>query len=1032
MSETPRLDGRRRTEIRDHLESIAATYTDQWEPGTDDAGAAIVELFAAMAGDLVERLDQAPEKHRVAFFDTLGFGRRPPQAATVPVTVTVVEGAGQNVAIPSGAELEAETDDDDLRFRVGSADAFEATPARLLDVYCVDPARDRVTTHSDVISGDDESQLFVGENLQQHALYIGHPERLDLSGEATIELKIEATHEDHLADLEWEYYGESGDAGDGWHSLTRDDPVSAPFTFDLAANQKLVETERGGIECFWIRCRMPESVVTSVFDIELEDVSFGSPQNEAPVDGLYANDVPQPQTDGTVHPFGSIPRQRDAFYIASEEAFTKRGAEVTVTFAGVEADALDREGVDEIRLSWEYFDGNAWQRLPLTKPPTGDEDFPSEVTFTVPGSIDETVVAGQKGIWIRSRLIAGEFVEIRHVGIENPVRTLDGSPPTFDALEITYAYDDSADAAPAYLLPENNLEYGENAVAESSFHPFKRLHDDTQTVYFGFEGQLEGGPIQLYVDAADRIAYPEAFTPRVSWEYAPEGSSHSWQRLLGSDGSDGFTAEGLVAHTFPAPSASSNRFDRERHWLRVRIRGDEFTPPNHDTSGEAATSTTISSEEATSVTTESESSDERPTLEPCRQVLGAPSGLASETTEPPTVHGIYLNAGRVSNVTVVEEEVLGSSDGSPNATFALENSPILDVELWVDEHQALSADARDRLIDAAPDRVSIERDGGGNVSVVWVKWEPVDDFLSSGEDDRHFVIDSIAGEISFGDGTAGRVPPHGEDNIRAEYRTGGGADGNVAPGEVTDLVSAIPLVEGVTNPVAGGGGADGESTAEVLERAPRTLRDRGRAVTAADFERIALDASRRLAAVRCIPGINEIGDRDPGWVTVVIVPDDRRETPNPSTELRRRVERTLRDSAPLTLIAENRLVVRGPSYVAVGAEATIVAEPGERLGTLEDRIDDRLSEYLHPVTGGGGTGWTFGSLPSVSDLLAEIERVAGVDHVESLRVRYGVDGEDITLVQGESPPDGSPDVLVRSGAHELVLEPYREPSREDD
>ena len=1030
MSDTPQLDGRRRREIRDHLESIAATYTDQWEPGTDDAGAAVVELFAAMAGDLVERLDQAPEKHRVAFFDTLGFGRRPPQAATVPVTVTVAEGAGQNVAIPSGTEFEAEADGDDLRFRVESADAFEATPARLLDVYCVDPARDRVTAHGDVSSGGDESQLFVGENLQQHALYIGHPERLDLSGEATIELEIEATHEDHLADLEWEYYGESGDAHDEWCSLSRDDPVGAPFTFDLTANQKLVETEQDGIECFWIRCRMPESVVTSAFDIELEDVSFGSPQNEAPVDGLYANDVPQPQTDGTVHPFGSIPRQRDAFYIASEEAFTKRGAEVTVTFDGVEADALDREGVDEVQFSWEYFDGDAWQRLSLAEPPTGDEDFPSEISFTVPESIGETVVAGQEGTWIRARLIAGEFVEIRHIGTENPIRTLDGSPPTFEGLEITHAYDESADAAPAYLLPENNLEYGENAVEESSFHPFEQLRDDTQTVFFGFDRQLGGGPIQLYVDVADQV-YPEGFTPRVSWEYAPDEPSPSWRRLSGSDGSDGFTAEGLVALTFPTPSTSSIKFDQERHWLRVRLRGDEFTPPNQGTSDETATSTTISSEETTSVTTDSESADERPTLEPCRQVLGASGGLASETTEPPLVHGIYLNAGRVSNVTVVEDEVLGSSDGSPNATFALENSPVLDVELWVDEHQALSADARDRLIDAAPDRVSVERDGSGDVIAVWVKWEPVDDFLSSGEDDRHFVIDSLAGEIAFGDDTVGRVPPHGKDNIRAEYRTGGGAAGNVAPGEVTDLVSAIALVEAVTNPVAGGGGADGESTAEVLERAPRTLRDRDRAVTAADFERIALDASRRLATVRCIPGINETGDRDPGWVTVVIVPDDRRETPNPSAELRRTVERTLRDSAPLTLIAENRLVVRGPSYVAVGAEATVVAEPGERLGTLEDRIDDHLSEYLHPLTGVGGTGWTFGSLPSVSDLLAEIERVAGVDHVDALRVRYGVDGEDITLVQGESPPDGSPDMLVRSGAHELVLEPYRDPSRED-
>ena len=43
--------------------------------------------------------------------------------------------------------------------------------------------------------------------------------------------------------------------------------------------------------------------------------------------------------------------------------------------------------------------------------------------------------------------------------------------------------------------------------------------------------------------------------------------------------------------------------------------------------------------------------------------------------------------------------------------------------------------------------------------------------------------------VVFGDG---RVPPVGTNNIRARYRVGGGARGNVAASTITEAVTAIP------------------------------------------------------------------------------------------------------------------------------------------------------------------------------------------------------------------------------------------------
>lgn len=1035
VPERPIIDGRRRDDVRAQLESIAPTHSDEWEPGSGDAGDAVFELFTAMAADVIERLDHSPEKHRVAFFDALGFSRRPPQSATAPVTFSVVESADENVAIRAGTELEAEVDGDELRFRVENGDGFEATPAVLEAVYAVDPAGDRFTDHGHLVDVDETAVLFGGTNRQEHALYVGHDERLDVSGEATFALELGMTPSNRLDDLVWEFYGESDTDGEGWNSINHEVLSDAVVAFELESDESFVETEFDGIESSWLRCLMPDDDRSDRFDIEIEAVTFRSPpddpSNVVDVDGLYANDVPQP-TDRTetIMPFGSHPRQRDAFYIGCEEAFTKHGATVTVAFENVDEEPTD---ADEIRLSWEYFDGDGWRRLATERRDDDDGAFPESISFVVPESSRETSVAGQHGVWIRARLVAGQFVDVRYEEDDDDelTRTVDGEAPVVDAVEITYRYDDAVDEPPTQLFAKNNGEFVERPRDETPFRPFEPLPDRTQTVYFGFDSPLESGPIQLYVDVDERV-YPDGFDPQIRWEYCVDPDADVWARLSGHDDTLGFTESGLVSLSFPEATDAFSRFGHEHHWIRARVRGDEFRIASDGAGDSSGVSPNDSPEQRADGVDGHAKADGTDSHEACHTVLGAGASTTEPTRHPPAARGIYVNAGRVSNVTVVEDELLGSSDGAPNVSFDVANPPVVSLELWVDESGALSADERSRLRSDHPDDVDVERDRNDEITAFWIRWEAVDDLQVRAGDERVYVVDRVAGTVTFGDGASGRIPPSGRDNVRVTYRTGGGAAGNVPSEGVDSLTSSIPLIEDVTNPVVGAGGASAESTAAVLERAPKTLRDRGRAVTAVDFERIAMDATRRLAAVTCIPGMTRAGAYEPGWVTVVIVPDVSRTTPTPSPELRRRVTRAVSERAPLTLVANDRLVVRGPTYVSVAVDATIVAEEGERLNGVEDRVDERLSTFLHPLSGADGDGWAFGELPSVSDFYARIERCRGIDHVESLAVRYVGPQVDVTITEGEPPPDGAPDVLVRSGAHDIAISAYEHPCKEDD
>jgi hypothetical protein len=54
------------------------------------------------------------------------------------------------------------------------------------------------------------------------------------------------------------------------------------------------------------------------------------------------------------------------------------------------------------------------------------------------------------------------------------------------------------------------------------------------------------------------------------------------------------------------------------------------------------------------------------------------------------------------------------------------------------------------------------------------EWTEVEDFLASGPDDRHFVLDRETGGVAFGDGEHGRRPETGSE-IEATYHRGVGA-----------------------------------------------------------------------------------------------------------------------------------------------------------------------------------------------------------------------------------------------------------------
>jgi hypothetical protein len=120
--------------------------------------------------------------------------------------------------------------------------------------------------------------------------------------------------------------------------------------------------------------------------------------------------------------------------------------------------------------------------------------------------------------------------------------------------------------------------------------------------------------------------------------------------------------------------------------------------------------------------------------------------------------------------------------------------------------------------------------------------------------------------------------------------------------------------------------------------------------------------------------------------------------------------------------------VIGPVYVDVSVEAGVVVSAVEDVPVVEVSCISRLKEFLNPLTGAyEGRGWAFGRVPCFSDFYALLEKIDGVDHVESLSISLSVpepgDSGEVSeyILSPENPEsfDMPSYAVVCSGKHKI-------------
>lgn len=327
-----------------------------------------------------------------------------------------------------------------------------------------------------------------------------------------------------------------------------------------------------------------------------------------------------------------------------------------------------------------------------------------------------------------------------------------------------------------------------------------------------------------------------------------------------------------------------------------------------------------------------------------------PSGATAATVDekftlaaPPISDVVFLKGTIVKTAAVtdpVEFQLLAdltipAALDPPEATGSIENSET--------RNEAVASTG------LANQEIALENtpfvDGSAIISASNGDYSEVSSFLDSTSTDRHFTVtvdQNDRATIRFGNGINGVVP---SGTISSEYKTGGGATGNVNDGTITTIPGAFtdtfgnPVAVTVTNLFAAAGGTNRQTIEQIRALAPESIKTLNRTVTREDFETNALRVAGVARALMLTSNEDVTIGENQG--ILFIIPEGGGV---PSQALKDAVEARVTVTEPHTLTFV--VSVQDTIFKTINVVSTIFIKSGSTPATVAAAVRSNLTSFF--------------------------------------------------------------------------------------
>jgi len=307
--QAPDIDDREASQLVAELLARRPGYVPEWAPTRDGLDSALVQIAARYWQAIIQRLNQAPVRNKLAFFNTLNIQLIPAEAARTVLVFRLADNVS-DARLPANTRVAAPPppgSNDQIIFETEEATGLAV--AKLKEVVSLWPGRDQYIDHSAAFLAGTAFQLFLKRDLENtpHELYVGHDTMLALAGGAAVQVvfELKTPSSEHL-EIIWEHWD-----GKVWRQFeiiqpqcdqaeaaTLDSTNGLQFSGQYTLKTDCAETSKiavSGITTFWIRGRLDEPLPPNASQIlpEVESIKLVT-SIARPVEILLARLADQP------------------------------------------------------------------------------------------------------------------------------------------------------------------------------------------------------------------------------------------------------------------------------------------------------------------------------------------------------------------------------------------------------------------------------------------------------------------------------------------------------------------------------------------------------------------------------------------------------------------------------------------------------------------------------------------------------------------------------------------------------------------
>lgn len=212
-----------------------------------------------------------------------------------------------------------------------------------------------------------------------------------------------------------------------------------------------------------------------------------------------------------------------------------------------------------------------------------------------------------------------------------------------------------------------------------------------------------------------------------------------------------------------------------------------------------------------------------------------------------------------------------------------------------------------------------------------------------------------------------------------------------------------------------------ETREEAVRRASAAIRHQGRAVSARDYEELAMCASRDIRMVKCFAGYDDRALPLSGAVTLVVLQKQFRQGQVQFMALKETLFEYMKNRIGTVLSDSRRFFIVQPDFIEIRLRIELSVEDFGRASQIKNEVLQRLEQFLSPGSQKSEAGWKIGQFPNVMQIKNALGSIHGITCIHNIMMSaYTAGAGEKSEVDIEAVRSGRY-VLPVNGEHDIII-----------